>query len=149
MDVNQHERLSNIITLRHKFKQMNNAFIAVSADCYWQFRAYYLSTTDIIPYFTCMLQIVPGFACMLSVYLLLYGFLIISCPSSELCYPTVSIFYIYLALKKQRISTDPLYKRFVDSNVVIGSSKSKDRQYCDKTKTDHNHLQSTLLKTKD
>ena len=28
MDVNQHERLSNI-TLRHKLKQLNNAFIAV------------------------------------------------------------------------------------------------------------------------
>jgi len=66
MDVNQHERLSNI-TLRHTLKQMNNAFIAVSADCYWQFGAYYISAIDIMPYFTCMSQIVPGFACMLSI----------------------------------------------------------------------------------
>ena len=66
MDENQYGKLS-YITLKHTLKQVNNAFIAVSADCYWQFGVYYISATNIMPYCTCMLQMVPGCVCMLSV----------------------------------------------------------------------------------
>ena len=56
--------------------------------------------------------------------------------------------YIGWILKKQRISADHLYEKLEDSKMVIKSSISKNRQYRDHTKTDHNHLQNTILKNK-
>jgi hypothetical protein len=168
MAVNQNERLSHI-TLKNKLKQTNKVSIAVlqtATDnfeyityllpilcrilhvCYRYYVVFYMPVTNIVPYFTCLLPILYQ-ACYRYLYLILHVSLIIAYPLSGMCYPRVSIFYIRLFWKKQRLSADPLYEWFEDSKGVISRRKSKDRQYCDQTKTDHYHLQNTTLKIKD
>ena len=116
--------------------------------CYQYCALFYMPVTNSVPYFTCLMPILYQ-SCYRYLYLILHVSLIIAYPLSGMCYPRVSIFYIRLFWKKQRLSADPLYEWFEDSKGVISRRKSKDRQYCDQTKTDHCHLQNTTLKIKD